>query len=356
LQEIRGKGLKSVIFSLLGSQRGSQRISVGREDGRKVATELARQALSLYDLPRNARVHLISHSENDTYRVEATSGQRWALRVQRPGYQSKNALASEIAWLVALRNDGVVATPVPIAGLNGEWVQVASPQGAPEARNVVLFAWEDGRQPAIGMDLRQCFKSLGAITAKMHAHSSTWQPPEGFERFTWDFEAALGESPRWGGWRDGLGMDATKLDLFGRTVDLIRNRLAHYGRGPDRFGLAHCDLRLANLLLHEGQVKVIDFDDCGFSWYMYDAATLMSFYEHLPAAPGLIELWLEGYRTVRPIARADEEEIPTLVMLRRLLLVAWVGSHAETDLARSLGVTYTDQTVGLCSAYLRRFG
>ena len=52
----------------------------------------------------------------------------------------------------------------------------------------------------------------------------------------------------------------------------------------------------------------------------------------------------------------DEEEIPTFVMLRRLLLVAWIGSHAETELAQSLGSSYTDQTVALCSAYLRRFG
>jgi Ser/Thr protein kinase RdoA (MazF antagonist) len=315
-----------------------------------------KQVLSLYDLPQNATVRLISRSENETYRIEAPSGQQWALRVQRPGYQSKNTLASEIAWLVALRQDGVVATPVPIAGCNGDWVQVARVRGASEVSNMVLFAWEDGQHPTIGMDLRQCFRSLGAVTAKMHVHSITWQRPEGFERFTWDFEAALGESPRWGHWRDGLGMDARKLDLFGRTVELIRDRLAHYGKSPDRFGLAHCDLRLANLLVHEDKVKVIDFDDCGFSWYMYDAATLLSFHEHLPVAAGLIEFWLEGYRTVRTIAKAEEEEIPTFVMLRRLLLVAWVGSHAETDLARSLGVTYTDQTVDLCSAYIRRFG
>jgi Ser/Thr protein kinase RdoA (MazF antagonist) len=314
------------------------------------------QALSLYDLPPNATVRLISRSENEIYKIEGPSGRRWALRVQRQGYQSKNALASEIAWLVALRKDGVVATPVPIAGRDGEWVQRVHFGGAAGARNVVLFAWEDGHQPTVSMDLRQCLKSLGAITAKMHAHSAAWQRPEGFERFTWDFEAALGESARWGRWRDGLGMNATRLDLFGRTVDLIRDRLARYGRGPDRFGLAHCDLRLANLLLHEGAVKVIDFDDCGFSWYMYDAATLMSFYEHLPGAPGLVEHWLEGYRTVRTVTKAEEEEIPTFVMLRRLLLVAWVGSHVEADLARSLGVSYTDQTVGLCSAYLRRFG
>ena len=43
-------------------------------------------------------------------------------------------------------------------------------------------------------------------------------------------------------------------------------------------------------------------------------------------------------------------------MLRRLLLVAWIGSHAETDLARSMGLAYTEGTMGLCDRYLTRFG
>ena len=318
-----------------------------------MATQLAEQALPLYDLPRNSRVHLINVSENETYKVIAPSGRNWALRLQRPGYQSGNSLASEIAWLVALRRDRVVATPVPVMGLNGEYVQVVRlPNG--EARNVVLFEWENGCHPCMNSNLRQSFKSLGAITAQMHVHSTKWRRPSGFERFTWDFETALGEAPRWGRWRDALGMNGARLDLFGRTTELIRERLEDYGRGPDRFGLTHCDLRLANLLLHQGELKVIDFDDCGFGWYMYDAATPLSFYEHLPQVSGLIEQWLEGYGTVRVVTKADEEVIPTFVMLRRLLLVAWVGSHAETDLARSLGVSYTDQTVALCSNYLNR--
>jgi Ser/Thr protein kinase RdoA (MazF antagonist) len=321
-----------------------------------VSTQLAERALKLYDLPRNSSVRLISLSENEIYKVEAASGRRWALRLQRRGYQSMNSLASEIAWLVALRKDGVVATPVPVAGLNGEWIQRVHHPSAGGRRNVVLFEWENGCQPEIGMDLRRCFRNLGRISAQMHEHSRKWQRPDGFERFSWTFEAALGEAPRWGRWRDGLGMTAATLDLFGRTAELIRERLASYGSGPDRFGLAHCDLRLANLLLHEEQVKVIDFDDCGFGWYMYDAATPLSFYEHLPEMHGLIDQWLEGYRTVSALSKADEEEIPTFVMLRRLLLVAWVGSHGETELARSMGVSYTDQTVALCSAYLKGFG
>ena len=325
-------------------------------EGHRVSTQLAERVLGFYDLPRNASVQLISLSENEIYKVVDPSGRCWALRLQRPGYQSENSLASEIAWLVALRKDGVVATPVPVAGVNGEWIQRGRHPLIEGPRNAVLFEWENGCQPEIGMDLRQCFRNLGAVTAQMHAHSRNWQRPDGFERFTWNFETALGETPRWGRWRDGLGMTPAMLDLFGHAVELIRDRLACYGIGPNRFGLAHCDQRLANLLEHEGEVKVIDFDDCGFGWYMYDAATPLSFYEHLPQAPGLIDVWLEGYRTVSAVSKADEEEIPTFVMLRRLLLMAWVSSRRETQLAQSLGVSYTEQTVPLCAAYLKRFG
>jgi len=47
-------------------------------------------------------------------------------------------------------------------------------------------------------------------------------------------------------------------------------------------------------------------------------------------------------------------EIPTFVMFRRLVLVAWIGSHAETDLAKSMGEQYTNDTVSLCDAFLSR--
>ena len=35
-------------------------------------------------------------------------------------------------------------------------------------------------------------------------------------------------------------------------------------------------------------VSVIDFDDCGFSWYLYDVGTSVSFFEHEPHVPELV--------------------------------------------------------------------
>jgi Ser/Thr protein kinase RdoA (MazF antagonist) len=321
-----------------------------------VLQELAEAAVQLFALPERPNVRLINLSENATYKIETPNGQRWALRIHRDGYHSKTAIASELAWLMELRNAGVVTTPAPVKGLDGEIIQQLGHSRMPRPRNIVLFDWETGSEPGIGEDLSKPFEVLGEVTARMHLHTRRWKRPPWFTRLTWDFETSLeDQAPHWGRWRDGMGVGKKEQELFGRTVDLIGKRLSAYGKSDDRFGLIHCDLRLANLLIEKASVKVIDFDDCGFGWYMYDAATPVSFYEHEPQVPGLIESWKTGYRRVRPLSREDEAEIPTFVMLRRLLLVAWIGSHHETDLAKSMGLPYTNGTMELCEGYLRTF-
>jgi len=330
--------------------------SRAHEDRLEILLDAANRAVALYDVPEASKATLHNLSENATYRIEAPDGRRWALRIHREGYQSRQAIASELAWAVDLRRSGVVTTPNPLPGRDGNLIQhIAHPQ-LMGPRNAVLFDWENGKEPAITDDLAGSMEALGEIAARMHVHARQWPRPSWFTRHSWDFDSALGENrPHWGRWREGVGMDREKEQVFQRTVDLIGRRLTAYGMGRERFGLIHSDLRLANLLVDGQTVKVIDFDDCGFSWYMYDAASPVSFYEHEPQVPELIENWKTGYRKVLPLAKEDEAEIPTFVMLRRILLVAWVASHIEAEFPKSLGAGYTDSSLALCEDYLRRF-
>ena len=327
-----------------------------RERLRQLA-RLARAALDRYRLPPDASARLVNVSENATFKVEVPSaGWQWALRVHRAGYQTRSSIASELAWIEALRRDRVIATPTPIAGADGELIQVVTHEGASGPRHVVLFTWEAGEEPREDRDdLGDRFETLGEIAARMHGQVRAWKRPPGFERFTWDFETTLGSRPRWGPWRGAPGLAREHEALFARTVDAIGRRLARFGATPDRFNLVHGDLRLANLLVDGGTTRVIDFDDCGFGWLMYDCATTVSFFEHRPEVPELIAAWVRGYRRVAPLSREAEEEIATFVMLRRILLAAWLGTHAETETARALGTGYTEGTAPLCEAYLSRF-
>jgi Ser/Thr protein kinase RdoA (MazF antagonist) len=262
---------------------------------------------------------------------------------------------SELTWLTDLRRSGVAQTPVIVPGKDGEWLQMAGHPELAERRNVVMTEWERGIEPQISDDLLPAFAKLGELAARMHVHVQTWQRPEWFTRFTWNFDTALGDDrPHWGRWRDGMGVDAATAELFGRTVVNIGRRLQRYGTSAGRFGLIHADLRLANLLVDGTDVKVLDFDDSGFGWFMYDAAAAVSFYEHEPQIPDLIASWKEGYRKVRSLSKEDETEIETFILFRRLLLVAWIGSHSDTELARSMGLDYTAGSAVLCDRYLTR--
>jgi len=331
---------------------------LSHEDQLICLQHLATDSLACFALPKGATARLINLSENATYKIEVPHSQRcWALRVHREGYHSKNAIASELAWAKALRASGAALTPAVVPGMDGEDIQTVAHESLPRPRHVVLFEWESGVEPSEeDDDLRAPFEVLGETTARMHIHVKTWNLPKDFERLTWDFDTALGANPHWGRWRDGMGLDEARIQLFGETVDLIGHRLERFGKSPERFGLIHCDMRLANLLIDGAVTKVIDFDDCGFSWLMYDCATTVSFFENRPEVPDLLKSWVKGYRRVIDLPQADEAEIPTFVMLRRLLLVAWIGSHSETELAQSMGVTYSQETDALCRNYLADFG
>lgn len=316
---------------------------------------LAVQAVGRFALSPSVAPTLINISENATYRIDDPStGGRWALRIHREGYHTPRAIASELAWLRALKDAGAANVPTAIAGRDGEVIQtVTSPDGG-LSRNIVLFAWESGAEPAAN-DVKG-FEQLGETAARMHRHVAGWQRPDWFERHTWNFDTTLGGTPHWGRWRDGMGMTPEIEAVLGETVAVIGNRLAAIGTAPAVFNLVHGDMRLANLLLDGGTVKVIDFDDCGFSWLLYDCATTVSFFEDAPEVPDLLTAWVRGYRRVAELSPEEEAEIATFVMLRRILLVAWIGSHSDTDLARSMGVAYTQATVPLCERYLSSFG
>jgi Ser/Thr protein kinase RdoA (MazF antagonist) len=223
-------------------------------------------------------------------------------------------------------------------------------------RYAVLFHEVPGVEPdEAGLKVDD-FQTLGVITAHMHLHSRSWSRPESFTRFAWDWEHSLGGQPRWGRWQDGFGVGATELEVFGRAAELIRRRLEAYGTALDRFGLVHADLRLANLLVDNGNVTVIDFDDSGFSWFMYDFGAAVSFIEHDPRLAEWRDAWLQGYRSVAPLEPEHEAMLPTFVMLRRLLLIAWMGSHSHSRECQTLGPTYTKDSVALAHRYIASDG
>jgi len=309
--------------------------------------------LEQWQLSNATRLSLLCISENATFRADDPARARpLVIRVHRPGYHAVDEIKSELDWITALRRQAVLHTPRPLPTRDGRLIAGFDHAGA--TRQVVAFEYERGSEPDASGDLRTGFEQLGQLTARLHQHSRAWQRPPGFRRKTWNFDTTLGARPHWGDWRDAPGLSAAGARLLERCVERLRDQLEAYGDASDRFGLIHADLRLANLLIDGERLAVIDFDDCGFGWYLYDFAAAISFIETSPQIPALQAAWVAGYRSVCPLPADAEHALPMFVMLRRILLTAWIGSHAETPTATELGSAYTEATVALAEAYLRR--
>ena len=315
----------------------------------------ARDALAAYGGDPAASVELLNVSENATFLVRDPQAGPSVLRVHRLGYHTEQEIASELAWMDALRAEAGVRTPRVLPAADGRRVVTVPEPGGAAERHCVRFEFLPGTEP--GGDLEAGltaahFAELGEITARMHRHAREWSRPAWFTRFHWDYAAAFGAQARWGRWQDGVGVGPPELEILTRLDHVLRARLRAFGSGPGRYGLVHADTRLANLLVHDGSVSVIDFDDSGFSWYLYDLGTSVSFFEHAPEVPALVDSWLRGYRRAGQLSAGDEAEIWTFIMFRRLLLVAWIGSHRAVDIAAELGAGYTQGSCDLAESYL----
>ncbi|MFG6666103.1 phosphotransferase enzyme family protein [Halomonas sp. HNIBRBA4712] len=311
-------------------------------------TRLAEQAMTRYEPHLQGEVALLCRSENATF-VLTVEGRRHALRLHRANYHQKADIESELAWLDALRETGI-QVPEAIADAGGERVlTLALPDGS--ERHAVLFHWMEGEMPTTEVDPRS-FHQLGRITAKLHEHSRGWPQPEGFQRIVWNHDTMVGPEGHWGDWRDAPGLSLDDKSVVEKALRSIDEAMAGFGKDASRYGLIHADLRLTNLLMHEGETRVIDFDDCGMGWYLHDLAAAISFEEHHPNAEVWVEQWLKGYEEVITLSEEERAIIPSMLIQRRIQMTAWMASHADTEMARSLGSEWVGHTVRLCKRYL----
>lgn len=300
---------------------------------------LAKQALALYDLGK-LRLAPLAHFFNTTFRVDTSSDHsrqetgtacysaRYVIRIHRPGSQDAAMIRSELLWLQALRHDMGLVVPEPVAARDGALVTLAYAPGIPEARHCVVFRWVDGRFLRARLGAKE-LERAGAFMAKLHRHAETFMPPAGFYRKRWDFE----------GLRSGvLGTDLEQsrrhleraewavLDAVGERVQQTMRAL---GECREVFGLIHADFYERNYLFSNGEVHAIDFDGCGWGYYLFDLGVAFSTLLARDNYPALRQAFLAGYRQVRPLSDEHEALIDTFIAARLMCHVLWLSAHVD---------------------------
>lgn len=276
----------------------------------------------------NARpVRLITARENAVFEIALPSGDPAALRLHRPGYQGEAAIRSELWWCAELASRDL-PVPAPVATCAGQVLKVLS-----NGRIASAVAWING--PALGkagvpfaepvpVQIDRHFR-LGQLLRRLHHASDELVLPAWFTRPKWDADGLVGETPFWGRFWDHVHTNAAQRAALVAARDALRAELPRYTAAGGDAGLIHADVLRENVLQSDAGLALIDFDDSGFGFRLYDLGTVLSQNQYEPARDDLRDALMAGYGT------QDIEMVELFTMARILASVGWTMPRLAPD-------------------------
>lgn len=306
---------------------------------------LAREALPFWSLDE-VTLTLIKYRENAVYKVRDDSGRLYALRIHRAAYHTDASLHSELAWMTSLQQAGIEVPRLIPTSRNAPFIKLAHPTLALEFQ-IDLFEWVSGAQlgsseRGLSSDadsIRTTYFTVGELAARLHRHASEWVRPDGFERHSWDAEGLIGAAPLWGCFWQLQLLSPVQRELILRSRLKAVHELRVFeqsGASAGTYGLIHADLVPENLLADGEQVRLIDFDDCGFGWHLFELASALYFIQddaHFDLARTAL---IAGYRKHRVLSDATLAYLPLFMLLRSFTYLGWMHTRSASQTSPQL--------------------
>ena len=309
-----------------------------------LSLERAAKAAAIWGF-ENPRITLAAARENTVYRLNSA----YALRLHRVGYRSAEELGHELAWIAAMGEAGL-PVPRPVALPDGGFVAVV------DGQFVSVITWLEGAPLGDPGEMNNvadrpafCHK-LGATMADLHAACDAWQPLVGFTRPAWDRAGLLGDTPLWGRFWEHPDLSLSERDLLLATRAKADEVLAK-GEGVLDYGLIHADLVGQNVMWDGANVGLIDFDDGGYGFRIFELATFLLRFMDKPDYPDLRTALCEGYSARAEVASAD---LDLFLMLRAFTYPGWFMDRAGEPNTAARSARATRAALKLAQAFMER--
>jgi Ser/Thr protein kinase RdoA (MazF antagonist) len=303
--------------------------------------DVANTALEFYALSVTD-VSLINNDYNATFKIETNDGDKYALRVNINSPRNVANLKAEVAWANFLANDARVKVPHPISSAKDEYFCTFQHGDQGVEFKSVLYSWLDGEELGDEPTAEQ-LRSLGAAMATLHVSSKDFELPA---------DAALPDykDPMWET-EDFLLSSKSVLDpdaksLIAQALEVIKSEIDSLYREHEQ-QIIHADLHGWNVMWHNGEIAVFDFDDCGFGLPVQDLATAI-YYLDTPEQDAALK---EGYESVAELPRYTESQMQMFMIQRRIILLNFLF-ESSNDEHRAMLPAYLEESLRRITKFL----
>ncbi|MEV7648143.1 aminotransferase class III-fold pyridoxal phosphate-dependent enzyme [Arthrobacter sp. NPDC089319] len=324
---------------------------------REEALTIARNALPMFGIAGDAVIDFVKHRENVVFRV-SEGPIDYALRIHRLGHRTDDEVATEGAFMTALGAEGFPVSEVVRTVAGALFASVPDSRG--RTHHVDVQRWVAGGEPLgdagaawLGEDTLEAevFARLGELCATFHLASRRIGKVSGYSRPAWDAEGLAGATALWGDPRR-LATTDDERGVIDAAVRRIGQRLDQLGTAPEFYGVIHADFTPENVLTAGRQHVLIDFDDFGEGWWLFDLATILFWYHRHPRTVEYRQALLAGYRKHADIPERALEDLDTFILARGLTYLGWAADRPGDETSVFLQSEVLPVIVDLCREYI----
>lgn len=312
-----------------------------KEEQIKGIEAFSSEILSRYAIDVQSTVS-INFEYNATLKVQTTDGQLFALRVNINSPRAPENLAAETAWVNFLARDGRVKVPHPIANKEGDFHTSIFHEPSQRTLHCVLYSWLDGEEVGDEPSAEQ-LRALGVAMATLHKSSEIFELPTGAK-------LPLLSDPMWETEDYLLGeksvLDPQAKALIARGLDAIASETQRMF-ASQKPQIIHADLHGWNVMWNDGELSVLDFDDCGIGLPLQDLATAI-YYLDIPEQDAALK---EGYSSVAPLPTHSQSDLDMLLLQRRIILLNYLYETSNAE-HRALIPEYLTESLRRIEKYL----
>jgi Ser/Thr protein kinase RdoA (MazF antagonist) len=290
----------------------------------------------------DAEVECINFEFNATFSVSTQSGQKYALRLNINSTRVVSNIQAETQWVRELARIPSINVPTPIASLDDKYLVSSHHADSGQTIYGVMYSWLEGEEIGDEPTFDQ-LHTVGRAMALLHENTSDFLLRDGaelptFNDFFWGTEDYLFSSKSTLILRDRQLIEQARDLIMKYTDELYSSSAVH---------IIHADFHGWNLMWHEDQLFIFDFDDCGYGLEAQDIAVAL-YYLDTPEQDAAL---LDGYKSIRPVPTYSENAMKALLLQRRLLLLNYLFETKNAEHKEMLPA-YLEKTIERVSTFL----